>query len=429
MSWSCSGRTARRWRCGRETPNRHRCCSPSPRADREARMYLPTATATEQALLQGFLLGGLYALTALGLSLVLGVLRIINLAHGEFLILGAFLGYYWLQRTGVDPLLGLVVVAPVVAGVGFVVQRWALSPLVRHGDEPALLTTFSLSIIGQNLFIILFTADSRLINRSYGFRALRIGAVSVPEIYLISFAAALVIFGAVHLLMRPAGAGQRRRPGRRRGRGRPGTTGPCPHVRAGRGLRGDRRGASGDRVLVRRDHPHQLPADRFRGRRPWRPGKRCGSARRRDCPRRRRVRRGRRLRRRLPGLHRADGLPGDPRPAAAGHLRLGAAMTNTPAPTTSAVEHGTSSAASRLSRALAARRARPRVPLLAAGAVVVIVYPFLASTYLLQIGFQILLYVAIGEAWNLIAGYGGMVSLGSAAFIGTGAYNPAQLTR
>ena len=99
-------------------------------------MYLPTATATEQALLQGLLLGGLYALTALGLSLVLGVLRIINLAHGEFLILGAFLGYYWLQRTGVDPLLGLVVVAPVVAGVGFVVQRWALSPLVRHGDEP-----------------------------------------------------------------------------------------------------------------------------------------------------------------------------------------------------------------------------------------------------------------------------------------------------
>ena len=134
-------------------------------------MYLPTATATEQALLQGLLLGGLYALTALGLSLVLGVLRIINLAHGEFLILGAFLGYYWLQRTGVDPLLGLVVVAPVVAGVGFVVQRWALSPLVRHGDEPALLTTFSLSIIGQNLFIILFMADSRLINRSYGFRA------------------------------------------------------------------------------------------------------------------------------------------------------------------------------------------------------------------------------------------------------------------
>jgi branched-chain amino acid transport system permease protein len=103
-------------------------------------------------------------------------------------------------------------------------------------------------------------------------------------------------------------------------------------------------------------------------------------------------------------------------------------MTNTPAPTTSAVEHGTSSAASRLSRALAAGRARPWLPLLAAGAVVVIVYPFLASTYLLQIGFQILLYVAIGEAWNLIAGYGGMVSLGSAAFIGTGAYTLAELT-
>jgi branched-chain amino acid transport system permease protein len=172
-------------------------------------MYLPTATATEQALLQGLLLGGLYALTALGLSLVLGVLRIINLAHGEFLILGAFLGYYWLQWTGIDPLLGLVVVAPVVAGVGFVVQRWALSPLVRHGDEPALLTTFGLSIIGQNLFIILFTADSRLINRSYGTEALTIGSISVPKIYLISFIAALVIFGAVHLLIHRTAFGRR----------------------------------------------------------------------------------------------------------------------------------------------------------------------------------------------------------------------------
>jgi hypothetical protein len=86
------------------------------------------ATAAEQALLQELLLGEFFALTAL----VLGALRIINLAHGEFLILGTFLGYYWLPWTGTDPLVGLVVVVPVVAGVGFVVQRWALSPPVRH---------------------------------------------------------------------------------------------------------------------------------------------------------------------------------------------------------------------------------------------------------------------------------------------------------
>jgi len=171
----------------------------------------------------------------------------------------------------------------VVAGVGFVVQRWALSPLVRHGEESALLTTFGLSIIGQNLFIILFTADSRLINRSYGFRALRLGSVTVPEIYLISFVAALIIFGAVHLLMHQTAFGRQVRasaedPVPAAVLGVRGAPGPCPNVRAGCGLRGDRWGAGGDRILVRRDHRHRLPADRLRGRRPWRPGKRCGNA-------------------------------------------------------------------------------------------------------------------------------------------------------
>jgi branched-chain amino acid transport system permease protein len=103
-------------------------------------------------------------------------------------------------------------------------------------------------------------------------------------------------------------------------------------------------------------------------------------------------------------------------------------MTNTPVPTTEQAGHGPPRAASQLTRMLTVSRSRAGLGFLVAAAAVVVIYPFVASTYLLQIGFLILLYVAIGEAWNLIAGYGGMVSLGSAAFIGAGAYTLAELT-
>ena len=164
-------------------------------------MHLPSAVAALEALLQGILIGGLYAVTALGLSLVLGVLRIINLVHGELLILGAFLGYEWLEWTGIDPLVGLLVVVPCVAAFGFVLQRYLLSPLLSFGDEAPLLTTFGLSIIAQNIFILIFTGNSRLIERSYGVSGITLGPVTLSDIYLISFVIAVVLIGGVHLLV------------------------------------------------------------------------------------------------------------------------------------------------------------------------------------------------------------------------------------
>lgn len=164
-------------------------------------MHAPSAVAALEALLQGVLIGGLYAVTALGLSLVLGVLRIINLVHGELLILGAYLGYEWLIWTGLDPLLGLLVVVPCVALFGYVLERFLLAPLLAYGDEAPLLTTFGLSIIAQNIFILVFTGDSRLINRNYGVSGITLGPVTLPDIYLISFAAAVVLVGGVHVLI------------------------------------------------------------------------------------------------------------------------------------------------------------------------------------------------------------------------------------
>jgi branched-chain amino acid transport system permease protein len=113
------------------------------------------------AVVQGVLLGGLYALFATGLSLIFGVMRLVNLAHGDFSILAAFLAIVVVQATGLNPLLALVVVAPVMAALGYALQRLVLDRLLGRGILPAVLVTFGFSIVIQNGLLETFSADSQ----------------------------------------------------------------------------------------------------------------------------------------------------------------------------------------------------------------------------------------------------------------------------
>jgi len=113
------------------------------------------------AVVQGVLLGGLYALFATGLSLVFGIMRVVNLAHGDFIILAAFIAVAAVSLTGLDPFLALVIVVPVMFGVGYAVQRTLLSRALDRGVLPPLLVTFGLSIIIQNALLQIFSADDR----------------------------------------------------------------------------------------------------------------------------------------------------------------------------------------------------------------------------------------------------------------------------
>ncbi|GAB4243468.1 MAG: branched-chain amino acid ABC transporter permease [Thermoleophilia bacterium] len=110
---------------------------------------------------QGLLLGGLYALYAVGLSLIFGVMRIVNLAHGDFSILAAFIALLVVDAFRLNPLVSLLAVVPVMFLVGFVLQR-AILNLTLSGDEMRpILVTFGLSIIMQNALLETFTADSQ----------------------------------------------------------------------------------------------------------------------------------------------------------------------------------------------------------------------------------------------------------------------------
>ncbi|HEY1720635.1 MAG TPA: branched-chain amino acid ABC transporter permease [Magnetospirillaceae bacterium] len=159
-------------------------------------------------LISGVLLGGDLALTALGLSLVLGVMRVVNLAHGEFLIGGAYLGMFMLQLFGIDPLVGLLLIGLILAVLAYPIQKFLLSPLIEKGVEAPMMTAFGLSVILQNVYTILFSGDTRSIERSYATEPLVIGSVTVAQIYVIGFAISVVIIVLVHLLVSRTGFGR-----------------------------------------------------------------------------------------------------------------------------------------------------------------------------------------------------------------------------
>ncbi len=153
---------------------------------------MPDIGVALSTIASGVLLGGILALTALGLSIVLGVMRLVNLAHGEFLVLGAYAGLFFLQFTGVDPLLGLPVIALLLAAFAIPLYRWLLQPLADRGPEAQMMTMFAVSIILQNLFVLAFSADTRSIARDYAALPLTLGPITVPLIYLIGFAISVI---------------------------------------------------------------------------------------------------------------------------------------------------------------------------------------------------------------------------------------------
>jgi branched-chain amino acid transport system permease protein len=115
-------------------------------------------------ILQGVLLGGLYAMFAAGLSLIFGVMRLVNIAHGDLIVLAAYIALSTVAALGVNPLISLVVVVPVMAGIGYVLQRGLLNRTLGDDLLPPLLVTFGLSVIIQNGLLEFFTADSVKLN-------------------------------------------------------------------------------------------------------------------------------------------------------------------------------------------------------------------------------------------------------------------------
>ncbi len=152
--------------------------------------------------IQGVLVGGLYAMFAAGLALIFGVMRLVNIAHGDLIVLAAYIALMTTDTLGLDPLLAIAIVAPIMAAIGYALQRALLNRTLGDDLLPPLLVTFGLSVIIQNGLLALFTADSRRL-RAGGIEVASfplLEGVWIGVLPLLQFAVAVAVIGALQLL-------------------------------------------------------------------------------------------------------------------------------------------------------------------------------------------------------------------------------------
>jgi branched-chain amino acid transport system permease protein len=162
------------------------------------------------ALLQGALLGGLYALFAMGQSLIFGVMRLTNVAHGDFIILAAFAALAATNATHLNAFLVLLLLAPVAFGFGYAAQRGILNRTLGRDPLPSLVVTFGLSIVVQNVLLEIFSADTRSI-RAFGLetQSIQLGAsLAIGVLPLIIFLVAVVAAAALQWLFHRTALGR-----------------------------------------------------------------------------------------------------------------------------------------------------------------------------------------------------------------------------
>lgn len=159
-----------------------------------------------QVAVSGLLAGGLYALVALGLSLVFGVMRVINVAHGTLLMLGAYVTYWLFALLGMNPFVSLIVSIPVLFVVGVILQKLFVHRVVYAPELSSLLLTFGISIVIANVAMLAWSADYRSVEFLTG--AFVIGEIALSKPRLVSFLVALALTGLAFLFLQQTKTGK-----------------------------------------------------------------------------------------------------------------------------------------------------------------------------------------------------------------------------
>ena len=154
-----------------------------------------------QLLLNGIVIGVIYALVAMGLSLIFGVLEIVNFAHGEFYMLGAMLAYFLSMNVGLGYWPTVLVVTAVAVALGYVLYEALLGSLRAQSFERSILLTLGLSMVLQNGAVFLFTTTPRMMQTPYSYRNIILGDVRVSVMRLFALGLGLLAFGALYLIL------------------------------------------------------------------------------------------------------------------------------------------------------------------------------------------------------------------------------------
>ncbi len=161
-----------------------------------------------QALLSGILVGGVYALIGVGLTIIFGVMRVINFAHGDLLMLGMYLTWQLFVRLGWDPYVAILVVAPAMFLVGAFLQRVFVNRVLNALPQNQILLTIGLGLILSNAVMLAYTSDDRILTTSYSSSSFFLGDLSVSKPLLYSFLVTAAITGALAWFLLRTDTGQ-----------------------------------------------------------------------------------------------------------------------------------------------------------------------------------------------------------------------------
>lgn len=161
-----------------------------------------------QAVINGLLIGGIYALVSIGVTLIFGVVKIVNFAQGEFVMIGMYITFFMATQFGIDPILSLFVSMPVLFIVGVLVQHFLIRRVLGLNDMPQIFLTFALSLLILNVSLMLFTANYRTVHTWYSDAALHFGPFYVPVAKLIAFVLAMVFSAALWLFLHTTDLGK-----------------------------------------------------------------------------------------------------------------------------------------------------------------------------------------------------------------------------
>jgi len=154
-----------------------------------------------QTLLDGLLLGGVYGLVAIGLTLIFGVMKVINFAHGALMMLGMYVTYWAFALLHIDPYVSIVMTIPLLFIVGVCFQKFLINPIIDAPEHNQLLLTLGVSLFLENLVVFLWSPDYRVVRTSYEFAYFYIGDLSVSLLRLLAFCLAMLVASIVYLVL------------------------------------------------------------------------------------------------------------------------------------------------------------------------------------------------------------------------------------
>ena len=158
-------------------------------------------TVFEQAIVNGILIGGLYVLISIGLTLIFGVMRVINFAHGDLMMVAMYVTYWLFTLYGIDPYLSLLVTIPILFVIGSVIQRFLIDRVLTGPQESQLFLTLGVMLVVQNLALLFWKADYRAINTYYTGAVIRLGGVFISVPKLTSFFVAVLLTALLYIFV------------------------------------------------------------------------------------------------------------------------------------------------------------------------------------------------------------------------------------